>query len=202
MKKSENNNSSRFDEADEQIRYKILEDNKVSLDDKVACLLSMQPDITMSKDELRAMLADKESSKDFLDFLKGMRDVHEDFEHLMNSFRIRLNDFQTMHPQQLTCMGLFHIEGNPYAQEPGMGGVSHCLTNILSTANDTQSEKEKAHIIEILFNNSKMCRAFCDIIVGAYLCIKKAGLDKDSSYLPSPEEIAKNNCKPKTKKKK
>ena len=180
-----------FEHMDDPIRYKILEDEKVSIEDKMACLLTMQPDMTMPKEELKAMLSDKTSSKDFLDFIKGIKDVHDDFGYMMEHFRDRLNSFQAFHPQQLTCMALFHIKGNPYTKEPGMGGVSHCLTNILNTDSGEQTEQEKAHIIEILFNNAKMSRAFCDIIVGAYLCIKKAGLDKSSSYMnnnPNPEK--------------
>ena len=180
-----------FEHMDDPVRYEILADEKVSIDDKIACLLTMQPDMTMQKEELKAMLSDKTSSKDFLDFIKGIKDVHDDFGYMMEHFRDRLNSFQAFHPQQLTCMALFHIEGNPYTQEPGMGGVNHCLTNILNTDNGEQTEQEKTHIIEILFNNAKMSRAFCDIIVGAYLCIKRVGLDKGSSYLNDVAKDAK-----------
>lgn len=142
-------------------------------------LLQQEPDITLQRDELKAILSDKDNSQDFLSFIDGLKDLHEDFGRLMSQIRDKIHDFQILHPQQLTTMGLYHIEGNPYSKQPGKGETMHCLTNIL----DSEDEPEaKAHIIEILFRNCKMSRAFRDMIVGTYLCCKAAGI-ADGMYV-------------------
>lgn len=180
-----------WDAADWQAHYAILEDEQVSIDDKIACLLSMKPDLTMSKDELKVILSKKENLDDFIGYIRGLKDLHSDFDILMSSIRQKLNDFQTLHPMQLTTMGLYRIEGDPYTKEKGMGAVQHCMTNIFSKItpdNMEQTAKEQAHIVDILYQNCKMSRAFRDIIVGTYLCLKKAGIS-DGMYAADGERV-------------
>lgn len=180
-----------WDVADWSAHYAILEDDKVSIDDKMACLLSMKPDLTMSKDELEAILSDKANLQDFIGYIRGLENLHQDFECMMSSIRQKLNDFNTLHPMQLTTMGLYHIEGNPYTKEKGMGETFHCMTNIFSNVtsdNEQEAEKERAKIVNILFQNCKMSRAFRDIIVGTYLCLKKADI-ADGIYATDGERV-------------
>lgn len=179
-----------WDAADWSAHYAILEDENVSIDDKMACLLSMKPDFTMSKDELKFILSEKVNLKDFIGYIRGLENLHQDFECMMSSIQQKLNDFSALHPSQLTTMGLYHINGNPYTQEKGMGEVFHCLTNIFSNVspdNEKEALQERAKIVNILFQNCKMSRAFRDIIVGTYQCLEKAGI-ADGVYVTDGEQ--------------
>jgi len=134
---------------------------------------ALSASVEMSKEQFLQLLKEFDNLEDFLAYVQGLDNVHEDFELQMKAIQAQMQSFQCQHPQQLTMMALFHIEGNPYSKQKGKGEVMHCITNIL---NNTDDEPSKAHIIEILFNNCKLSHAFQDIIEGAYHCLQKANM--------------------------
>lgn len=152
--------------------------------------------VEISREEFKKLLKEYDNAADFIGYVRGLGDdLHSDFEQAMNEIRAILHRFQEKHPQQLTTMAFYHIEGNPYSHQPGKGETMHCLTNVFNNDDDEQS---RAHIIQIMFQNCKMSRAFRDMIVGTYLCCKKAGI-AEGIYTTQGEVTT--NSKPKNKKK-
>lgn len=174
----------RLEEAKQSFE-KALQDETIPIEQRIEMLLQEEPDLTMSREELKAILSDKQTAADFLAFVDGLKNLHEDFEQLMSLIKDKVHEFQLRHPQQLTTLALYHIEGNPYTQQPAKGETMHCLTNVL---NSEQDEQGRANIIKVLFQNCKMSRAFRDIIVGTYLCLKKANM-VDSMYVTVGERV-------------
>ena len=129
--------------------------------------------VEMSREEFKKLLKEYDNTKDFIAYIRGLEYLHEDFETSIKGIKEIISLYQDQHPQQLTFMSFFHIEGNPYTHEKGKGETMHCLTNVFDHDDDEQG---RAHIIQILFQNCKMSRAFRDMIVGTYLCCKKAGI--------------------------
>lgn len=177
-------------------------DNSINLDE-------LSAKVEMSREEFKKLLKEYDNAADFIGYVRGLGDdLQTDFEQAMSKIRDILHQFQQDHPQQLTTMALYHIEGNPYSHQPGKGETMHCLTNVFDHEDDEQG---RAHIIQILFQNCKMSRAFRDMIVGTYLCCKKAGIadgmystvgEATTSAPPAQQRAAKRKFKSKTNSKK
>lgn len=172
--------------------FRILEDDSVSVDDKLATILKMEPNLTMSKDELKKELSEAGDIEGFIAFVRGMNNLQEDFAKLMSVIQQHLGDFQDKHPLQLTVMGLFSIEGYPGNQKGQKGPTYHCITNIptkITEDNMEQVAKDQAHIVNILYQNCKMSRVFRDVVVGTYHCLEKAGI-ANGMYAPEEKKNA------------
>lgn len=146
----------------------MSKENKKYIDEQIEALLRQKPDIVISREELKKQFDSRETLDEFIAYVKGLNNLTEDFDQLMNEIKAKIQAFQEQHPLQLTTLSVFHIEGDHVSKDTrGKQYIGHCLTNILE---DKASPEEKANIAEILYHNCEISPVFREIIKNVYLC--------------------------------